>query len=88
MALDACMWHCFINLPIACHLSSSTEGRIFDSTITRAECDCQKRERHLATKKKNPGEMVVNLCMNLDLLAEIERDKATEPSFLITARVW
>lgn len=54
----------------------------------RAECDCQKRERHLATKKKNTGEMALYLYMNLDLLEEIERDIATKLSFLVTARIW
>lgn len=71
------MCDCLIKLPPACHFNSNIKGRISDSTVTRAECDCQKRERHLATKKKNIGETVVYLYMNLDLLAEIERDKAT-----------
>lgn len=42
----------------------------------------------MATKKGNTGEMVVYLYMNLDLLAKIERDIATKPSFLIIASVW
>lgn len=80
--------HSLNKLPPACRFSSNIKGRIPDSTITRAEYDCQKRERHLATKKKNTGEMVVYLYMNLDLLAEIERDKETKPSFVSTARIW
>lgn len=82
------MCHCLIKLPPACHFNSNIRARISDSTVTRAECDCQKRERHLATKKKNTGEMVVYLYMNLDLLAKIERDIANKPSFLIIARIW
>lgn len=82
------IYHCLIKLPPACHFNSNIKGRVSGSTITRTECDCQKRERHLATKKGNTGEMVVYLYMNLDLLAKIERDIATKPSFLIIASVW
>lgn len=81
--------HVCINakLPPACHFKGNVTGTISDYTITRSECGCQKRERHLATKKKNTGEAVVYLYMNLDLLAEVGRDKVTKPSFLITARI-
>lgn len=82
------MCHRLIKLLPTWHYNSNIKGRISDSTITRAECDCQKRERHLATKKKNTGETDEYLYMNLDLLAVIDRDKATKPSFLNIARIW
>lgn len=75
-------------LPPACHFNGNITGAISEYTITRSECSCQKRERHLATKRKNTGEAVVYLYMNLDLLAGVGRAKVTKPSFLITARKW
>lgn len=75
-------------LPPACHFNGNITGTISDYTIVRSECGCQKRERHLATKRKSTGEAVVYLYVNLDLLAEVGRDKETKPSFLITARIW
>lgn len=67
------------------HLNINIKGAVSGSTIKRTECVCQKRERHLASKKKNTRELVVYLYMNLVLLAEIERHIAAKPSFLITA---